>query len=94
MNTYRLDRAIVALLSSGLAILVGAAISHSLIHMNTRIFDGILACPLILGSYCGISALHEKRAAVTTRAVGLIGAIVCTPYAIMLTMAALLGLSD
>ena len=94
MNTYRLDRAIVSLLSPGLAILIAASMSHWSDYSGTRVFDGVVAVPLLLGSYCGISALREKGAAVPTRAVGLLGAIVCTPYAMMLTVAALLGLSE
>jgi hypothetical protein len=82
--------AIVALISPGLSILVfyfGVWIQFT----NNRIFDGMIALPLVIGAYCGRRAFRATGARRPVRLAGLLAVIVCVPFALLFLLITVFG---
>jgi hypothetical protein len=59
---------------------------------NTRAFDGCLAVLLMAGTYSGIGAFRSKAAPAVVRCLALAAAVLCAPYAVVLSVVTVLGL--
>jgi hypothetical protein len=82
--------AIAALTSPGISILVfyfGVWIHFT----NNRIFDGLIASPLVIGAYCGRRAFRATEAHLRVRLAGLLAVIVCVPSALVFLLITVLG---
>jgi hypothetical protein len=87
---HPLASAIVALIGPGISILVfyfGVWIHFT----NNRIFDGLIALPLVIGAYCGRRAFRATEARLPVRLVGLLAVIMCVPSALLFLLITGLG---
>ncbi len=50
---------------------------------NNRLFDLLVALPLVTGAYCGRRAFRSTQASVSVRALALLATIVCVPGALL-----------
>jgi hypothetical protein len=91
-NSHSLTKAIIAMLSPGIAFLVFHA-GMWMRFTNNVLFDGLVIVPLIVGSYYGVVALRSKDTHIVVRALGLMGAGVCVLYVVFLLFVATFGLA-
>ena len=82
--------AIVALISPGISVLVfyfGVWIHFT----NNRIFDGLIALPLVIGAYRGRCVFRATEARLRLRLAGLLAVIVCVPSALVFLLITVFG---
>ncbi len=82
--------AIVAIISPGISTLVfyfGVWIHFT----NNRVFDALIALPLVSGAYCGRRAFRAADARLPVRLAGLLGVIVCVPFALLFVLITIFG---
>ncbi|HXY02760.1 MAG TPA: hypothetical protein VEI49_04240 [Terriglobales bacterium] len=82
--------AVVALISPGISVLVfyfGVWIHFT----NNRIFDGLIALPLVIGAYCGRRVFRATEARLPVRLAGLLAVIVCVPSALVFLLITVFG---
>jgi hypothetical protein len=58
---------------------------------NNRVFDLLIALPLVNGTYCGRRAFRSALATVPVRALGLLATIVCVPGALLFLFITIFG---
>ena len=81
---------IVALISPGISVLVfyfGVWIHFT----NNRIFDGLIALPLVIGAYRGRRVFRATEARLPLRLAGLLAVIVCVPSALVFLLITAFG---
>jgi hypothetical protein len=82
--------AVVALVSPGISVLIfylGIWIHFT----NNRIFDGLIALPLVIGAYCGRRVFRATEARLPVRLAGLLAVIVCVPSALVFLLIIVVG---
>jgi len=87
---YPLANALVAIFSPALSVLVFylGVWTH---FTNNRVFDLLIALPLINGAYCGRRAFRSTLARIPVRALGLLAIIVCIPGALVFLVITIFG---
>jgi hypothetical protein len=82
--------AIASVVSPALAVAVTLLGNQVSLH-NTRFLDFLIFLPLAAGAACGIwTILHARNWGM--RRIGVLGTVICVPYAIMMLLVMLLGL--
>lgn len=89
-TSHPLTYAVVAVFSPALSALIfsfGVWVHFT----NNRLFDLLVALPLVFGAYCGRRAFRSTLAAVPVRALGLLATIVCVPGALLFLFITIFG---
>ncbi len=89
-NPQAFRDAIIAILAPGISILifwVGVWIRFT----NNRVFDALIAVPLICGAFYGRRAFRARNAAVAVRGLGVLAVIVCVQSALALSIITVFG---
>jgi hypothetical protein len=89
-TTHAFANAVVALISPGISVLVFyfGVWTH---FTNNRIFDGLIALPLVIGAYCGRRVFRATEARLPVRLAGLLAVIVCAPSALVFLLITVFG---
>jgi hypothetical protein len=89
-SAHPLANAVAAMLSPGVSILVfylGVWTGFT----NNRIFDAMIALPLVNGAYCGRRAFRVKSARLPVRLAALLAVVVCVPSALLFLLITIFG---
>lgn len=91
MSSHASANAVMAITSPGISLLVFylGVWNH---FTNNRVFDGMIALPLVNGAYCGRRAFRTKDARRPVRAVGLLAVIICLPSALLFLFITVFGI--
>jgi hypothetical protein len=85
-----LRAAIVSVVCPIVAVIVRFASSTAYIE-STRLLDFLVFLPLAIGGICAVKALQWTRSW-QVRRLGIVGAVICIPYAVMMLVVMVLGL--
>jgi len=82
--------AVASLVCPGVAVLI-TLLGNAVWIRSTRLLDFFIFLPLAAGAVCGTWTVLEARSW-ELRRLGILGTVICTPYAIMMLLVLILGL--